>query len=158
MALPAIIATMPNSIDAVDERIIHLLSQDAWQSSETLAKQIGVSSATVRRRIKKLVKNGTLRVGAFVDPVKIGQPLAAVIALGVPHDKVDSVAEKLAARPEVKWVSSTTGRFDILTLIRLGSTDELANFVQKELPKLEAIKSSETFICLHINKGYYIPL
>lgn len=147
-----------STIDAVDERIIQLLSQDAWQSSETLAKQIGVSSATVRRRIKKLVKNGTLRVGAFVDPVKIGQPLAAVIALGVPHDRVEKVAQQLSSRPEVKWVASTTGRFDILAFLRLGSTDELATFVQKELPRLEVIRSSETFICLHIHKGYYTPL
>ncbi len=145
-------------IDSVDEKIIQLLSRDAWQSSESLAKEINVSSATVRRRIKKLVKNGTLHVGAFVDPVKIGQPLAAVIALGVPHDKVEKVAQQLSSRPEVKWVSSMTGRFDILVFLRLSSTDELANFVQKELPKLEAIKSSETFICLHIHKGYYTPL
>ena len=145
-------------IDSVDEKIIQLLSRDAWQSSESLAKEINVSSATVRRRIKKLVKSGTLHVGAFVDPVKIGQPLAAVIALGVPHDKVEKVAQQLSARPEVKWVSSMTGRFDILVLLRLSSTDELANFVQKELPKLDAIKSSETFICLHIHKGYYTPL
>lgn len=147
-----------STIDATDERIIELLTQDAWQSSETLAKQIGVSSATVRRRIKKLVKNGTLRVGAFVDPVKIGQPLAAVVALGVPHDKVDRVAQQLSSRHEVKWVSSTTGRFDILAFLRVGSTDDLATFVQKELPKLDAIRSSETFVCLHIHKGYYTPL
>lgn len=147
-----------STIDAKDEQIIQLLGQDAWQSSEALAKRIGVSSATIRRRIKKLVNNGTLRVGAFVDPVKIGQPLGAVIAMGVPHDKIEFVSQQLARRPEVKWVSSTTGRFDILIFARFHSTDELANFVQKELPKLEAIKSSETFICLRVEKGYYVSL
>ena len=145
-------------LDEKDEQIIQLLGQDAWQSSETLAKHIGVSSATVRRRIKKLVKNETLRIGAFVDPAKVGQPLAAVIALGVPHDKVEVMVKQLAKRREVKWISSTTGRFDILVFARFPSTDELAVFLQKALPKLGEIKSSETFICLHVQKGYYIPL
>ncbi len=146
------------NIDAVDEQILELLSHDAWQSSEALAKKISVSSATVRRRIKKLIKNGTLRVGAFVAPMKIGQALGAVIAMGVPHDKIEAVSHQLSARPEVKWVSSTTGRYDILVFLRLASTDELANFVQNELPKLEAIRDSETFICLRVYKGYYTTL
>ncbi len=81
-----------STINAKDEKIFQLLGQDAWQSSEALAKQIGISSATVRRRIKKLVKNGTLRVAAFVDPVKVGEPLGAVIALGAAPDKIDYVA------------------------------------------------------------------
>ena len=135
-----------------------MLSQDAWESSEALAKQIGVSSATVRRRIKKLVKSGTLRVGAFVDPAKVGQSLGAVVALTVPHDKVEKVAEELSTLPEVKWVASATGRFDILVFVRLASTDELANFVQNKLPELDAVKSSETFVCLHVHKGYYTSL
>ena len=146
------------TIDLVDEKIIQLLSQDAWRSSEALARQIGVSSATVRRRIKRLVKSGTLRVGAFVDPAKVGQSLGALVALGVPHDKVERVAEELSTLPEVKWVASATGRFDILVFVRLASTDELANFVQNKLPKLEAVRSSETFVCLHVHKGYYTPL
>ncbi len=146
------------NIDVVDEKILELLSHDAWQSSEAVARKIGVSSATVRRRIKKLVKSGTLRVGAFVDPIKIGQALGAVIALGVPHDKIDAVSRQLSKRPEVKWVSSTTGRYDIIVFLRLASTDELANFVQNELPKLEAVRDSETFICLRVYKGYYTPL
>ena len=147
-----------SKIDAIDEQILQYLSLDAWQSSEILAKKISVSSATVRRRIKKLVKDGILHVGAFVDPVKIGQALGAVIALGVPHNKIDTVAQHLAERHEVKWVSSTTGRYDIIVFLRLASTDELANFIQNELPKLEAVRDSETFICLRIHKGYYTQL
>ncbi len=38
-------------IDAVDEKIIHLLSQDAWQSSETLAKQIEGKTVALKGKV-----------------------------------------------------------------------------------------------------------
>jgi len=44
----------------LDERLIELLSQDARQSSQALAKRLNVSSSTIRRRISKLVKRGVL--------------------------------------------------------------------------------------------------
>ena len=37
-------------IDETDSKIIKLLEEDAWQTSEVLAKQLSVSSATVRLR------------------------------------------------------------------------------------------------------------
>jgi len=40
----------------LDEWLIALLSEDARQSSQVLAKQLNVSSSTVRRRISKAGK------------------------------------------------------------------------------------------------------
>lgn len=143
-------------IDSLDEQLIRLLEQDGWQSSTALAKQAEVSSATVRRRLKRLVDNGVLQLRTFVDPNKIAQPVGAVIALSVPNDKMNKVAHILSRQREIRWVSTTTGRYDIMVFSRFSSTDELANFLQNELPK-DSINEAETFICLHTHKGYYVP-
>ena len=94
-----------------------------------------------------------MRVLAVTDPKLIGFHMTAIIALSVTRDKGNSVLQMLAARPDVKWVSSTTGRFDVLALMQFRSTDELAEFLEKELSGIEGIKDSETFICLHTEKG-----
>ncbi len=145
-------------IDSLDKPLIQLLGEDALQSSEALAKQLNVSAATIRRRIRRLVKDGTLRVVAVVDPNKVGLPLAALLALDVPHELLDAVTEQLSDHPEVKWVSTTTGRFNIMALLRSSSTDELAAFMQRELPKLKGIRDSETLICLRVKKGEFIKI
>jgi len=144
--------------DRLDERLVHLLEKDAAQSSEALAKQLSVSAATVRRRVRRLIQSGALRIVAVVDPNKVGFPLAAVIAFDVDHDKLDSVTQLLASRPEVRWVSTTTGRFDILVLVRFRSTNELSDFIQRELVDIEGVRGSETFICLDVKKGRYIQI
>ena len=136
-------------VDALDKKLIDLLQEGAGRSSDVIAKKLRVSAATVRRRIRRLVKNNVVSIGAIVDPRDVGLPLAAIMALDVANDKLDSVMKTLSSRPEVIWVSTTTGQFDIIALARFPSTDELSRFVLTEMSKTEGTKDSETFVCLH---------
>ncbi len=96
----------------LDERLIELLSQDARQSSQALAKQLNVSSSTIRRRISKLVKRGVLRFVALVEPAEVGFYLRAIIAFDVEHDKVREVMELLRGR----WLKDSPPRAGDSTL------------------------------------------
>ena len=58
-------------IDSLDEQLITLLGEDASKSSKALAKQLNVSQATIRRRIKDLMNSGALRIVGVVEPEKI---------------------------------------------------------------------------------------
>ena len=145
------------NIDATYEKIAQLLGEDAQQTSEQLAKKLNISSATVRRRLKKLTSSGLLRFIGVIDPVKFGLLLAALIALDVSHDRLESTLDWLAEQPEVRWVSTSTGQFDIVAIAWFRSTDGLSEFMTKELSKLRGLNNSETFICLDVKKGRYVP-
>ncbi len=147
--------TRMSKIDSMDEKLVRLLGQDARQNSETLAKQLNLSSATVRRKLRELIHSDALHIVGLVDPNRFGFPLAVVIALDVARDKLDSALEALAKRPEIRWVSISTGRFDIIALARFPSTESLSEFVIKELTHMEGVRDSETFICLNVKKGRY---
>ena len=142
-------------IDSFDEQLVRLLGKDARQNSEKLAKQLKVSSATVRRRLRKLLASNLLHVVGIVDPADFGFPVTAMIALDVANNKLESVVNILANRPEVRWVSMTTGRYDILFIARFRSTVSLSRFLTRELPKIEGIKDTETFTCLDVKKGQH---
>ncbi len=139
---------MARAVDSIDEKLIKLLQQDARRSSEVLAKQLDVSPATVRRRVRNLIRNGVVRIAAIPDPEKVGLHLAVIIALKVDHDRLEEVMSALTARGEVSWACTTTGRFDILAMARFHSTEELTRFLQNELTKIDGIRDSETFVCL----------
>ncbi len=145
-------------IDSVDEQIVRLLGKDARQSSETLAKQLNLSAATVRRRLRKLIRSDLLSIVGVVDPASFGFPLLVVITLDVSHDKLKLAMEELSKRPEVKFVSTITGRYDMIAIALFHSTDCLSQFVTDELAKLEGVRDSETFVCLEVKKGVRIPL
>ncbi len=145
--------------DLVDEKIVRILGQDGRRTSEQLAKDLNISAATVRRRIKKLIENDMLHFVGVVNPANFGYPLPAVIAVDVVPGKLDSVLERLTEQPEVKWTATTVGRYDIIAGLRFRSIDYLSGFVTNTLNHIDGIKDSETFICLKGSKdGPYLPL
>lgn len=139
-------------LDSLDKRLIELLQEDAHRSSEALAKKLRVSPATVRRRTRRLIKEDVMRIQAVLDYGKVGLSLPVLIALNIGHEDLNSVMRFLAKQPSIRWVASCTGRFDVMALARFGSSGELSDFLQKQLPGLKGVRNSETFVCLHVEK------
>jgi Lrp/AsnC family transcriptional regulator for asnA, asnC and gidA len=145
--------------DNIDEQIVRILGKDGRQSSEQIARQLGISAATVRRRIKKLMENNLLNIVGVVDPADFGFPLPAVIAIDIEPEKLDSALDALSVLPEVKWTATTIGRYDVIAGVRFRSLDYMSTFVTKTLPQIDGVKDCETFVCLQGNKnGPRLPL
>ena len=140
-------------MDLLDARIVRLMELDARQTSDAIARQIEVSSATVRRRLKRLLDTGELHIEAYRDPLKLGLPVAALIGLNIEHDLHEQVMAAIRRLSEVIWASTTTGRFDGFAFVLSSSTDDLYMFLRDVLLKAAGIRDSETFLCLHVEKG-----
>lgn len=139
-------------LDQTDEELTRLLEIDARQSSRVLAEQLGIKPSTVRLRMQHLIQKKVLNIVAILDHTKVGFPITAVISFDVVQEKIESMLEKLAACPEVTWLSSTTGRFDILAHARFRSTDELADFLQCRFSTADGVRNTETSVCLQLKK------
>jgi Lrp/AsnC family transcriptional regulator for asnA, asnC and gidA len=140
-------------MDEIDNQLIRIVERNARQSSGAIAKQLNVSSATVRRRLKHLIDAQELHVVAHVDPVKSGFPVSALTGLNIDSELHDEVVKQLRKLPEVSWASTTTGRFDGFIFARYHSNEHLYDFLKNVLTQIRGIKDSETFICLHIEKS-----
>ena len=84
-------------------------------------------------------------------------PTVAIKRTGI-FQLLEKAIEMLANRPVVTEIQLISGRFDIIALARFHSTDNLSEFIAKELSNLEGVKDSETFICLEVKKGRQLPL
>ncbi len=145
-------------IDDLDKKIIELLDNDVRISYEELARTLNVSALTVRRRLDKLIESGTIRLGVLVDNSKIGDTITVLFAFDVAHGSLNAVLEDLSNLPEFRWISSTTGRYDIVALARFRSNDELSRFIHEVLARMKGVINSESFLCLHREKDSYSPL
>jgi len=144
-------------LDNINEQILRLLGEDARQSSAVLARKLGVSAATVRRRVNRLAKTEVLRVSGVVDPVKLGFHFIVIIAFDVQHGKVRAAMQLLAGRPEVKFVSSTTGRFDVIVIAWFPSAEGLSDFMRVHVASIEGLRNAEIFVCLRTGKRLPFP-
>ncbi len=139
-------------LDSVDYGIITLLQDDGRMSYADIARQLGNSESTVRRRLGRLVKGGFIKITAVPEPRKVGQNAMAFIGLQVELNQALSVARELSQKPEVQYVVSCTGPYDIMILVMLASLEEFASFLSKEIASIKGIRKSETFVVLEVHK------
>ena len=146
-------------MDNLDRRIIELLQVNGRASNARIARDVGVSEGTVRRRLRRLVQSEIIRVVAVPDPGKMGYSTVALIGVQTDPDKIDDVAESLAQLPETQYVSLTTGSFDIFVWVALPDSEQLGNFLRRKVGLTPGIRRTETFVSLAIRKkGYGIVI
>ena len=136
------------TLDSLDRQVISLLEKDATLAPEAIAKALGTSVSTIRRRIRNLTQNNVIRMRLAVDPDKVGANVGVLIALDVALAHLQSVIDYVSSREETTWVTATTGRYDVLISARFRSNQHLTDFLMNGLGTLEGIGSSETFFLL----------
>ena len=142
-------------MDRLDVKIVTHLQKDGNSTNAGIARKVGVSEETVRRRLKKLTKDGFIKVVAVPNATKMGYGSQVIIGLQVDAAKVDEVAAALADMPEISWVSVTTGAYDIFVWATLKSSKALSEFLRKRVGQTEGVRKMETFISLELRKSEY---
>ena len=145
-------------MDSLDLKIIKILRGDGRTSNANIARQVDVSEGTIRRRLKKLVRDDFIKVIAVPDPVKMGKSAQALVGIQVDPDKVVDVVNQLSNFDDVEWVKMTTGSFDVWVWATLSSSEELRIFLHGKVGALDGVRRTETFVNLHngANLGHAI--
>ena len=139
-------------MDELDAQIIAMLRKDGRASNAGIARSVGVSEGTVRRRLKRLVQEKFIQVIAVLDPGKMGLTSEALIGIQVDPDKIDQVADDLARLEEVTWVAVTTGSYDIFAWTALPSAEELGIFLRTKAGTIPGGRRTEPFVTLAVQK------
>jgi Lrp/AsnC family transcriptional regulator for asnA, asnC and gidA len=138
-------------LDDTDRKLISHLQEDGRMSFVKLATLMGVTEGTIRRKYKKLVKEGALKITAISNPYAIGFDAPAFIGINVERRLLENVAEKLSKMPEVQFVAVTTGTYEIIIQVISFSNKNLYDLIMK-IGEIEGIQNTHTFLMLNIHK------
>lgn len=142
-------------MDELDRKVIQILQENGRASNARIARDVGVSEGTVRRRLQTLLQEGIIKVVALPDPEVLGYNTEALVGIQVDPDKIDEVARQLAALDESSWVSVTTGSFDIFCWVTLPTSEDLGNFLKSQVGAIAGVRRTETFVSLTVRKRNY---
>ena len=122
-------------LDKLDQRILHMISEDARVPFLEVARVCNVSGAAIHQRIQKLTTMGILRGSQFIiDPEKIGFETCAYIGLNLKNpEDFDHVLEELKKIPEVTECHYTTGNFDMFIKIYARNNHHLLTIIHDQL-------------------------
>ncbi len=135
---------MKTKLDETDRRIIELLHESGRQTNTDLAAQLGLSESTVRKRIDRLLADGTMKIVAVVDPLRTEHNVIAIIGVQVLAPRLSEVGDALAKMNEFRLIGLTTGTFDFVTEAWFRSLEELQVFLTERLARIDGITRIET--------------
>jgi len=141
-------------LDDVSKAIIEQLQADGRTSYATIAKNVGLSDAAVRQRVQRLLDSEVMQIVAVTDPLQLGFSRQAMVGIRAEGD-ITLVADRLCEMPEVSYVVTTAGSFDLIIEVVCEDDAELLDLVSRGIRTLPGVSSTETFVYLKLNKQHY---
>lgn len=142
------------SLDARDRKILSLVQRDAKLPQSEIAKRVGLSTAAVNERLKKLEQSGVIRHwGAQVDPRALGVGITAFIEVFIERPQLEQgFIERVSTLDEVLEVHHVTGEFSMLLKVRTHDMDALKELLLNQLNAHEGVRQTRTVMVLSTHK------
>lgn len=137
-------------MDEIDRRIVGLLRRDARMPASEIARSVGLSGASVARRIERLEADGTIRgYVAIVNDAQAGELEAFTeirLRSGVEAREFEEIAERM---PEIQQYYTVAGDPDGLVRFRARNLDHLQQVVNA-IRKTPIVAGTKTLIVMSV--------
>ncbi|HEY0438198.1 MAG TPA: Lrp/AsnC family transcriptional regulator [Phenylobacterium sp.] len=134
--------------DAIDEKLIALLSRNARMTLTALAQELALSRTAVQARMARLERDKVI-IGyraVLGGPREAGDDdgLRAMLSITFSQRPCAPVVEKFRHWPEITSYYSVTGPLDAYMVVRVGSAQDLARLVDRlsAIPGVGQVRSS----------------
>ncbi|HJT85838.1 MAG TPA: Lrp/AsnC family transcriptional regulator [Nitrososphaeraceae archaeon] len=143
----------PNFLDYVNCRILDVLSKNSSLPFVELAKQIGISDATIHTRVKKLLTLGIIKkFTIIVDNDLLGYDHLAFINLKIENGRTEETTKNLIEIDEILEIHEIYNKFDLMIKIRSKNLDDLRNTIVNRILSINYIKETELITVLRTRK------
>lgn len=142
---------MALELDDLDLKLIDALRRDGRTPTLELARQLEIPESTARKRVRRLLKEGIVRVVAVVSTRALGYVREVTFVVKTDRGRALSVAERVSAHPNVRFVAFGMGAFDLSINAVFRNEQELFTFATQVLAD-EGIVSYESVNVLAVFK------
>jgi Lrp/AsnC family transcriptional regulator for asnA, asnC and gidA len=142
-------------LDETDRAIISFLQYDGRMPYTKIAVELGLTEGGIRRRVKKMIDQGTLQIVGIVEPHDIGLEEASMIGVTVEGKPIDEVAEEISKFPEVTYLFQAAGEFDLFVEVYCQDREHFVKFLNNTLQQIPGVRGTQSFLILKMYKLSY---
>jgi DNA-binding Lrp family transcriptional regulator len=143
----------PIDLDSTDERIVELLREDGRMPYRALARELELTEATVRARVRRLEESNVMRVVAVTDFEAAGYEFMLAVGVQVENRTPEEVAQELALIPEVFSINVVIGTYDLELLVVAENQSSLTQLIYERLASLPGIRRVVPSIAVNVLKN-----
>jgi DNA-binding Lrp family transcriptional regulator len=140
------------NLDDLDYRLIALLRTNARTPVNKLALDLGVSRATAKARIDRLVAGGAIAGFTVVMASAPSQGIRAITMVEVDGKHEAAVMKRLLGMPQVRQLHNTNGRWDMVAELEAPNVEAFDDLL-RQIRQIDGIASTDTSILLKARRS-----
>src|ERR671932_624777 len=141
------------ALDDINLKIIDVLSRDSSMPFVEIAKQVGISDATVHLRVRRLISEGVInKFTLSIDNDLLGYDHLGFIGINIRPGFADEITEMLSHIEEVLEVHEMYGRFDLFVKVRAKDLNHTRHIIENKIRILPNIVETQLMTILKTKK------
>ena len=142
-------------IDALDRKILKLITKDARMPFKDVADEVGASRAAVHQRVQKMLDTHVIQGSGYtVNPVMLGYNLCVYIGITLENGSVCDELEKITEVVESQY---TLGLYSLLVKMYAKDNKHLFSLL-KHIQTISGVAKTETLSCLEQRINRVLPV
>jgi Lrp/AsnC family transcriptional regulator, regulator for asnA, asnC and gidA len=140
-------------LDNVNLQILDILGKDSSMPFVEIAKQIGISDATVHLRVRRLIAADVItKFTISVDDNLLGYDHLAFMGINIKPGSADQTTKELSYLEEVLEIHEMHNSFDLFLKIRAKDLNHIRDIMENKIRKLPNILETELMTVLKTKK------
>ena len=147
-------------IDALDRKILKIITLNARIPFKDVAEQCGVSRAAIHQRVQKLFDTGVIVGSGYqVNPKMLGYNLCVYVGITLEKGSMyNDVVRALEQIPEVVESHFTLGSFSLLIKLYAHDDRDLMALLNSKIQMIPGVSKTETLTSLEQHIDRTLPI
>ena len=147
-------------IDALDRKILKVITLNARIPFKDVAEQCGVSRAAIHQRVQKLFDSGVIVGSGYqVNPKMLGYNLCVYVGITLEKGSMyNDVVRALEQIPEVVESHFTLGSFSMLIKLYARDDRDLMALLNTRIQMIPGVSKTETLTSLEQHIDRILPI
>jgi Lrp/AsnC family transcriptional regulator, regulator for asnA, asnC and gidA len=141
------------ALDRISAAIVDSMRSDGRKPYAAIAKEVGVSEATVRQRVQRLIEQGHMQVVTVTNPLSRGHYTSMLLVKA--DGDIEKISQKLSALPEVTFAVAVAGVHDIVIEVTCRNGEHLLSVINDSIRTIDEVSAVETLVYLKLLKLSY---
>jgi len=135
-------------MDDLDRQLLDLLTENSRQSVTDLARNLGVTRATVQEHMRRLEKNSVIQAYTVrLHPEHLKRQVSANVLIAVDQKQSVHVVRQLEQLSSVRSLYSLSGEFDLAAIVQEETTEALDRDIDA-MALIDGVQRTQTSIIL----------
>jgi len=127
--------------------------EDGLIRPKSLKSKLGIGENTIRKRLAAMSQNEVFKLEVVPLTDMFEYEAQATVGININHQFPHRVIDAIIEHPAVVLAAVTIGRFNLVIVTRFSNIKLLYHFITTELPSIQGISYTETY--LHIKRFKY---